>query len=96
MSYSSHLGYYRKKQNPHLLLQDFATPSLEFTELQLDADHEDEEEHVEAVGMQFCLRRHWETRYKGIIGYSLICGVLFFPRKLFTFFLFVVFSVFVQ
>ncbi|KAK2555497.1 E3 ubiquitin-protein ligase rnf213-alpha [Acropora cervicornis] len=44
-----------------LMSRDFATPSLESTELPLDTDHEDEEEPVETAVTQFCLRRHWET-----------------------------------
>ena len=75
-SYSRHPACYRKNKTLILLWQDFATPSLEFTELPLDTDHEDEEEPVETAVTQFCLRRHWETRYQELNGLPLICGVL--------------------
>ena len=65
MSYSDILDAIVKK-NPILLLQDFATPSLEFTELPLDTGSEGDEENVEASVTQFRLRRQWETRYQEI------------------------------
>ena len=80
MSYSDILDAIVKK-NPILLLQDFATPSLEFTELPLDTGSEGDEENVEASVTQFRLRRQWETRYQEINRLTWICGVLIFPRK---------------
>lgn len=80
MNCSRHPACYRKSKTLILLWQDLATPSLEFPEFPLDADQEDEEEPVETAVAQFCLRRHWETRYQEVNGLPLICRVLSLPR----------------
>ena len=54
-----------------LLLQDFATPSLGSTDQLvhphlIDDDVDVARENVLPEVAQFCLRRHWETRYQKI------------------------------
>ena len=70
-----------------LHLQDFATPSLGSTDQLVDDDDvdfagENDTEHVLPEVTQFCLRRHWETRYQKITWLVLLLRYFFSIQEL--------------